>query len=97
MVYLLLRGAAAMRDYSYTPSASRVVSAKVVFRDTLPDFSSGEVSDGNIAGWTSYDADEYNYGVMRVAVVGGYLAWQWIYYRSELVDEDYPGMYQIWK
>jgi len=77
-----------MRNYSFTPSASRVVAAKVVFTDTLPVFSAGDVNDNGIVDWTSYDADEYNGGVVRVAILGGFVHYQIIETLAELNDPD---------
>ena len=90
-----------MRDYSYTPSASRVVSAKVVFSNALPVFQrrrSQRWTMPSPAGPPTTPTSTTD-GVMRVAVVGDHLAWQWIYYRSELVDrrELLLDMYQIWR
>ena len=66
-----------MRDYTYTPSACWGNPVKVVFIDTLPVFSASDLIDDNaITGWTSYDADEYNDSIVRVAVLGGFIHYQ---------------------
>lgn len=71
-----------MRDLVYTPSDSRIVSARAeVFRE-IPVFESAVLAETNnhedpIQSYTAYDADDSSYGIFRVAVInGGYLAYQ---------------------